>query len=103
VLFEGKENTSSVNIKEITSAGIKLDITVAGKVSGKVTGQIISTHNILMKPGGTSEIEIKSLIFRTDYPFLSLVKQTENSSIPHQSGRLKATYFSNLISKVVVS
>ncbi len=51
LLFEGKENTSSVNIKEFTPAGVRLEITVAGKVSGKVTGQIMSTHNILMKPG----------------------------------------------------
>ena len=44
LLFEGKENTSSVNIKEFTPAGVRLEITVAGKVSGKVAGQIMSTH-----------------------------------------------------------
>jgi hypothetical protein len=63
LLFEGKENTTSVNIKEFSPEGAKLDITVAGKVSGKVTGLIMTTHNMLMKPDNTGEADVRSIIF----------------------------------------
>jgi hypothetical protein len=63
LLFEGKENTSSVNIKEFGQNGAKLDITLAGKVSGKVAGLIMTTHNMLMKPDGTGEADLRSIIF----------------------------------------
>ena len=63
LLFEGKENTSSVNVKEFSLKGVMLDITLAGKIDGKVKGFIMSTHNILMKPDGTSEVDLKSIIF----------------------------------------
>jgi hypothetical protein len=38
LLFEGKENTTSVKIMEFSPQGTKLEITVAGKTSGKVAG-----------------------------------------------------------------
>ena len=63
LLFEGKENTTSVNIKEFSPEGAKLDIMVAGKVSGKVTGFIMTTHNALMKPDGTGNADVRSIIF----------------------------------------
>jgi hypothetical protein len=68
LLFEGKENTTSVNIAEFSPKGAKLDINLGGKVSGKVAGFILSTHNILMKPGGTSEVSIRSIIFSNGEP-----------------------------------
>ena len=74
LLFEGKENTSSVNIKEFSPQGVKLDITIAGKVSGKAEGQIMSTHSILLKSGGISEIEIKSIIFSNGEPIFAMGK-----------------------------
>ena len=52
LLLERKENTSSVNIKEFSPEGSMPDIPLAGKISGKVSGLILSTHNILMKLGG---------------------------------------------------
>ncbi len=63
LLFEGKENVSSVNIKEFSPEGIKLDITAAGKVSGKVTGGIMTTHNAVMKQDGTGSADVRSMIF----------------------------------------
>jgi len=62
LLFEGKESTTSVNIKEFSPEGAKLDIMVAGKVSGKVTGQIMTTHNALMKPDNTGTADVRSII-----------------------------------------
>ena len=63
LLFEGKENTSAINIKEFSPEGAKLDIMVAGKISGKITGQIMTTHNMLMKPDGTGKADVRSIIF----------------------------------------
>ena len=63
LLFEGKEKTMAINLKEFSQEGAKLDIMVAGTVSGKVTGMIMTTHNALMKPDGTGSADVKSMIF----------------------------------------
>jgi hypothetical protein len=63
LLFEIKENTQAINLKEFTPEGAKLDIMVAGKVTGKVTGQIMTTHKALMKPDGTGSADVRSMIF----------------------------------------
>jgi len=63
LLFEGKEKTQAVNLKEFGPEGAKLDIMVAGTVSGKVTGLIMTTHNSLMKPDGTASADVRSIIF----------------------------------------
>jgi hypothetical protein len=63
LIFEGKEDTSSVNIKEFSQKGAMLDITLAGKISGKIEGLIMTTHNMLMKPDGTGEADSRSIIF----------------------------------------
>jgi hypothetical protein len=76
LLFERKENTTSVNIKDFSPKGAMLDITLAGKISGKATGFIMSTHNILMKPDGTSEVDIKSIIFSEGKPIFVWGKVT---------------------------
>lgn len=68
LLFEGKENTSSVNIKEFGPAGARLDITLSGKISGKVAGIIMTTHNMLMKPDNTGEADFRSIIFSSGEP-----------------------------------
>ena len=68
LLFEGKENTSSVNIKEFSPKGAMLDITLSGKISGKVSGIIMTTHNMLMKPDGTGEADFRSIIFSNGEP-----------------------------------
>jgi hypothetical protein len=76
LLFEGKENTSSVNIKEFGQNGAKLDITLAGKVSGKVAGLIMTTHNMLMKPDGTGEADLRSIIFSNGESIMVMGKAT---------------------------
>lgn len=76
LLFEGKENTSSVNIKEFSPEGARLDITVVGKVSGKVTGLIMTTHNALMKPDGTGNADVRSIIFSNGEPIFVWGKAT---------------------------
>jgi hypothetical protein len=63
LLFEGKETTTAINIKEFSQEGAKLDFMNAGKVSGKVTGLIMSTHSVLMKPDGTGSADVRSMIF----------------------------------------
>jgi hypothetical protein len=63
LLFEIKENTQAINLKEFTPEGAKLDIMVAGKVTGKITGQIMTTHNAIMKPDGTGSADVRSMIF----------------------------------------
>ena len=90
LLFEGTENTSSVNIKEFTSSGVKLEINVAGKVSGKVSGQIMSTHNILMKPGGTSDLDLKSIIFSNGEPIFVMGKANGKLIDPTPIGKIEA-------------
>lgn len=68
LLFEGKENVSSINIKEFSAEGAKVDITLAGKISGKVTGLIMTTHNALMKPDGSGDVDLRSIIFTNGEP-----------------------------------
>ncbi len=63
LLFEGKEKTMAINLKDITQEGVKLDIMVSGKVSGKMNGMIMTTHSSLMKPDGTGSADVKSMIF----------------------------------------
>jgi hypothetical protein len=63
LLFEIKENTQAINLKEFSPEGAKLDIMVSGKVSGKVTGMIMTTHIALMKPDGTGSADVRSMIF----------------------------------------
>ena len=70
LLFEGKENASSVNIREFSPQGVRLDITAAGKVSGKVKGLIMTTHNALMKPDGTGEADVRSIVFSNGEPIM---------------------------------
>ena len=92
LLFEGKESTSSISIREFSQAGARLDITVAGKVSGKVAGQIISTHNILMKPGGTSELNLKSIIFSNGEPIFAMGKATGKIVDPTPIGKIEGNF-----------
>jgi hypothetical protein len=88
LLFEGKENTTSVNIKEFSPEGARLDITVAGKVSGKVTGFILSTHNIFMKPGGVSDLDLRSIIFSNGEPIFVFGKATGKLVDPTPIGKI---------------
>ena len=76
LLFEGKENISSVNIREFSPEGVRFDITAAGKVSGKVSGLIMTTHNALMKPDGTGEADARSMIFSNGEPIMVWGKVT---------------------------
>ncbi len=63
LLYEGKESISSVNLKEFSPEGARFDVTAGGKVNGKVSGLIMTTHNALMKPDGMGEADVKSMIF----------------------------------------
>ena len=76
MLFEGKENTTSVNIKEFSQKGAMLDITLAGKISGKIAGLIMTTHNMLMKPDGTGEADSRSIIFSNGEAIMVMGKAT---------------------------
>jgi len=76
LLFEAKENVGSVNIREFSPQGARLDVTAIGKVSGKVTGLIMTTHNALMKPDGTGEADARSMIFSNGEPILVMGKVT---------------------------
>ena len=89
LLFEGKENTTSVKIIEFSPQGAKLEITVAGKINGKVDGQIMSTHNILMRPGGTSELDLKSIIFSNGEPIFAMGKANGKIVDPTPIGKIE--------------
>jgi hypothetical protein len=56
-----------------------LDINLAGKITGKATGFIMSTHNILMKPDGTTEVDLKSIILSDGKPSSYGEKSPEKS------------------------
>jgi hypothetical protein len=91
LLFEGTENATSVNIKEFSPKGAVLDITLAGKISGKAQGFIMSTHNILMKPDGTSDVDIKSIIFSEGKPIFVYGKATGKVIDPTPIGKIEGT------------
>jgi hypothetical protein len=89
LLFEGKENTSSVNIKEFSPEGARLDINLGGKISGKVEGQILSTHTILMKPDRTSDVEIRAIIFSDGEPLFVQGKDAGKIVDPTPIGKIE--------------
>jgi hypothetical protein len=91
LLFEGKENATAINIKEFSPEGARLEITLAGKITGKAAGQILSTHNILMKPGGTSDVDIRSLIFSNGEPIFVVGKATGKLVDPTPIGKIEGT------------
>ncbi len=74
LLFEGKENITSTNIREFSPEGARFDITAAGKVSGKVSGLIMTTHNAVMKPDGAGEADVRSMIFSNGEPIMVMGK-----------------------------
>jgi len=76
LLFEGKENTSSINLREFSPQGARLDVTLAGKIAGRVTGLILTTHNALMKPDGTIDADVRSVIFSNGEPVFAWGKAT---------------------------
>ena len=82
LLFEGKENTSSVNIREFSPQGARLDVTLAGKVSGKISGLKMTTHNALMKADGTVEADVRGLIFTNGEPVFVWGKATAKGVDP---------------------
>lgn len=82
LLFEGKETTTSINIREFSPQGARLDVTLAGKVSGKVAGLILTTHNALMKPDGTVEADLRSVIFSNGEPVFVWGKATAKGVDP---------------------
>ncbi len=89
LLFEGKENHSSVDIREFSPQGARLDITLAGKVNGKVTGLISTTHNALMKPDGTGEADLRSIIFSNGEPVFVWGKATGKAVDPTPIQRIE--------------
>lgn len=89
LLFEGKENTTSVNIKEFSPKGAVLDITLSGKISGNVEGFILSTHSILMKPDRTSEVEIRAIIFSKGEAIFAWGKDTGKVVDPTPIGKIE--------------
>jgi hypothetical protein len=91
LLFEGKENATSINIKEFSPEGARLDITLTGKIAGKAPGFILSTHNILMKPGGTSDVTIKSIIFSNGEPIFVWGNATGKLVDPTPIGKIEGT------------
>jgi hypothetical protein len=76
MLYEGKQNASSINLIEFNPQGAKADISLAGMVNGMVTGLIITTHNVLMKLDTTTEFSIKSIIFSNGEPVVVMGKGT---------------------------
>ncbi len=89
MLFEGKEKTTSVNVKEFSPKGAVLDISLSGKISGKVEGFILSTHSILMKPDRTSEVEIRSIIFSNGEAVFATGKDTGRVVDPTPIGKIE--------------
>ncbi len=89
LLFEGKENVTSVKVVEFAPQGVTLEISVAGKISGKVSGQIMSTHYILLKPGGVSELDLKSIVFSNGEPLLVMGKANGKLVDPAPIGKIE--------------
>lgn len=89
LLYEGKENTTSVNIREFSPQGARLDFTAGGKVSGKVSGLIMTTHNALLKPDGTGEADIRSIIFSNGEPVFVWGKATGKGVDPTPVQRIE--------------
>ena len=51
----------------------------------------MSTHNILMKPGGTSEVDLKSIIFSNGEPIFVTGKASGKLVDPTPIGKIEGT------------
>ena len=76
LILEAKEQATSVNIKDFSPEGARFDITLSGKVNGKVSGIIMTTHNVLAKPDGSGDVDFKSMIFSEGEPIFVWGKAT---------------------------
>jgi len=69
----------------------KLDIMVTGTVSGKVTGQIMTTHNAQMKPHGTGSPDVRSMIFSNGESIMVMGKANGKMVDPAPIEKLRKT------------
>jgi hypothetical protein len=89
LLFEGKENTNSVRVKEFSPEGARLGINLKGKITGKIEGFIMSTREILMKPDRTSEVTIRSTNLSNGETVFALEKDTGKIVDPTPTGKIE--------------
>ncbi len=62
--FRGK--IASIVIKEFTPQGVRAEVSGQGTVSGKYSAIHVETDNILLKPDGTREGEVRAVEFTKD-------------------------------------
>ncbi len=92
LILEAREEASSVNIKEFSAEGARFDITLSGKVKGKISGIIMTTHNVLSKPDGTGDVDFKSMIFSEGEPVFVWGKATAKMVDPTPTEEIKENW-----------
>jgi len=66
LIVELKEKTTTVTVKDFSSAGIKIDYNSEGEVKGRYIARHIETASVLIKPDGTSEYEARGIETTSD-------------------------------------
>ncbi len=61
LLFELREKTTTVTIKDFTPAGVRSEYNLQGQVKGKYEAMHLETVTVLGKPDGTFEFEVKGM------------------------------------------
>jgi len=61
LLFELREKTTTVTIKDFTPAGVRSEYNLQGQVKGKFEAMHLETVTVLGKPDGTFEFEVKGI------------------------------------------
>ena len=66
VIVELNEKGTTTTIKDITPAGVRLEINLEGEVKGKFNAAHMETLSVLLKPDGTREWEAKAIEMTKD-------------------------------------
>jgi hypothetical protein len=61
VIVELREKDTTTTIKDITPAGVRLELNLKGEVKGKFNAAHLETPSVLLKPDGTREWEAKAI------------------------------------------
>ena len=66
LVLETKWKTTTVTLKEFTTAGVRLEYNLEGETSGQLNGHSLATVNALIKPDRSSEYEGRGITTTQD-------------------------------------
>jgi hypothetical protein len=83
VIVELSEKETTTTIKDVTSAGVRLEVNLKGEVKGKFNAAHLETLTVLLKSDGTREWEAKAIeVTRDGDAVIVMMKGTARQERP---------------------